>query len=57
MGLRPVLERESRAGLGDGRKDGGGGMDGENNSSTQETCVHVFVSVCVCSQRETVGEV
>lgn len=46
MGLRPVLERESRAGLGGGKK-GWGGMDGENNASTQETCVHVLVSVCV----------
>lgn len=47
-----------------GRKDEGVGVDGENNSSTQETRVHALLSVCVCSQRsvrvfaeETVGEV
>lgn len=34
-----------------------GGGDGEDSSNTQETCVHVLVSVCVCSQREMVGEV
>lgn len=35
----------------------GGGKDEENNSSTEETCVHALASVCVCSQREAVGEV
>lgn len=56
MGLRPVLERKQGGPWRWEEKMGGGG-EGENSSSTEETCVHALASVCVCSQRETVGEV